>query len=151
REAVEQYQGSAQSRGHSLELRLPDHPLVAVTDRDRVSRIVGNLISNAIKYTPPPGHVVVTGSTRQGDGAPGPGRWVELRVSDSGPGVPESERERIFEEFYRGDKQTAGGHGLGLATSRRIARLLGGDLTVADADTGGAAFSLWLPAENEVA
>jgi signal transduction histidine kinase len=149
REAVEQYRGAAQSRGHSLDLQLPRYPLVAVTDRDRVSRIVGNLISNAVKYTTPPGRVVVSGDTRTGNGAPGPGRWIELRVSDSGPGVPEAERERIFGEFYRGETQTTSGHGLGLATSRRIARLLGGDITVADSETGGAAFSLWLPTEND--
>jgi signal transduction histidine kinase len=54
----------------------------------------------------------------------------------------------VFQEFQRLDPAAADGHGLGLAIGRRVARLLGGDLTVGDAELGGAAFTLWLPAPD---
>jgi signal transduction histidine kinase len=146
REAADSYRGSARAAGHELEVRVPREPLPCVTDRSQVLRIVGNLLSNAVKYTPPPGRVVLeVEAAMEGEG-PGEGRWIEVRVRDTGPGIPEEERERIFDEFHRLDRGRANGHGLGLATSRRIARLLGGEITVAEADGGGAAFSLWLPA-----
>lgn len=148
REAEEQYRGSARAAGHEIELRLPDGPLPALTDHARVLRIVGNLVSNAIKYTPPPGRVVLEAQAVEGSPASREGRWIEFRVCDTGPGIPEAERERIFDEFHRLHDARAQGHGLGLATSRRIALALGGDVTVADAETGGAAFSLWLPARR---
>ncbi|MEW5928603.1 MAG: ATP-binding protein [Gemmatimonadota bacterium] len=151
REAEEQYRGSARAAGHQIELRLPDGPLPALTDHARVLRIVGNLVSNAIKYTPPPGRVVLEAQATEGSPASREGRWIEFRVCDTGPGIPEAERERIFDEFHRLHTARAQGHGLGLATSRRIALALGGDITVADAETGGAAFSLWLPARRPAA
>jgi signal transduction histidine kinase len=77
---------------------------------------------------------------------PGECGWIELRVCDTGPGIPPGEREAIFDEFHRLHDGEAAGHGLGLASSRRIARLLGGDVTVEDAPGGGSVFSLWLPA-----
>ena len=147
-EAVEQYCGSARAAGQELELVLPENTLMASTDRARAGEIVGNLLSNAIKYTPAPGRIVVTASEAHGGGAVGSARWVELRVSDSGPGIPPSERERIFDEFHRLGGNEAQGHGLGLATCRRVADALGGRLTVADVHGGGAAFSLWLPVDT---
>jgi signal transduction histidine kinase len=148
REAEEQYRGSARAAGHEIELRLPEGPLPALTDHARVLRIVGNLVSNAIKYTPPPGRVVLEAQAVEGSPASREGRWIEFRVCDTGPGIPEAERERIFDEFHRLPDARAQGHGLGLATSRRIALALGGDISVDDAETGGAAFSLWLPARK---
>lgn len=146
RTAAAEFEGTARAAGHAFELRVPDGPLPCATDRGRVLRIVGNLLSNAAKYTPPPGRIVLETRAAEGDGTPGAGRWIELCVRDTGPGIPADERERIFDEFHRlHDGQTAG-HGLGLATSRRIARLLGGDVTVDGAPGGGSAFSLWLPA-----
>jgi signal transduction histidine kinase len=148
REAEEQYRGSARAAGHEIEVRLPDAPLPAFTDHARVLRIVGNLVSNAIKYTPAPGRLVLEAQAAEGSPVSREGRWIEFRVCDTGPGIPEAERERIFDEFHRLHTTRAQGHGLGLATSRRIARALDGDITVAHAETGGAAFSLWLPARR---
>ncbi len=71
---------------------------------------------------------------------------MEIRVSDSGDGIAPDDRERVFGEFERLPGARAEGYGLGLATSRRVAMQLGGDLTVGDSELGGAAFSLWLPA-----
>lgn len=149
RSAADEYRGAARAAGHDLEVRVAAGPLRCVTNRARVLRIVGNLLSNAVKYTPPPGRVVLEALSRSdGAGPGGGGAWIEVRVSDTGPGIPEEERERIFDEFHR-LHGGARGHGLGLATSRRIARLLCGEITVSDADTGGAAFSLWLPAREQ--
>lgn len=146
RAAAAEFAGRARAAGHAFELRLSDGPLPCVTDRARVLRIVGNLLSNAAKYTPAPGRIVL--ETRGVDGGEGAGGGsIELRVCDTGPGIPPWEREAIFDEFHRLHDGEAAGHGLGLATSRRIARLLGGDVTVDDAPGGGSVFSLRLPAE----
>jgi signal transduction histidine kinase len=148
REAAAEYEGTARAAGHAFQAVLPDTPLPCVTDRARLLRVLGNLLSNAVKYTPAPGRIVLEGATvREGDGAGGR-RWVELCVRDTGPGIPEEERERIFDEFHRLHQGDGQGHGLGLATSRRIARLLGGDITVDQADGGGAAFRVRLPASR---
>lgn len=148
REAVEDHRAAAGAAGHALEVRAPDGPLLVLADSLRVRQVVGNLLSNAIKYTPPGGRVVLdAGPASNGDG-PRAGRWVRVTVEDSGRGIPVAQREAVFQEFQRLDPGAAEGHGLGLAIGRRVARLLGGDLTVGDAEIGGAAFTLWLPAAD---
>ncbi|HST60367.1 MAG TPA: ATP-binding protein [Longimicrobium sp.] len=147
-EAVEDARGAAETVGHVLVWddggSVPVH-----TDPVRVREVLGNLLSNAIKYTPAPGLVTVqteaiTDDTRSRH----PGRWVAAHVHDSGPGIPLAERERVFSEFHRlHTADQTSGHGLGLAISRLIARLLGGDLTVSGEPGEGAIFSLWLPAD----
>jgi signal transduction histidine kinase len=72
-----------------------------------------------------------------------------VEVRDTGPGIPPDLHEKVFEEFFRlgnasGNGNNGNGNGLGLAISRRLARLLGGDITLDNADGGGAAFTLWL-------
>lgn len=147
RAAAAEFGGTARAAGHAFDLRLVDAPLPCVTDRGRVLRILGNLLSNAVKYTPPPGRIVLeTQSADAGNGAGGSS--IEIRVCDTGPGIPPEEREAIFDEFHRLHDGRAAGHGLGLATSRRIARLLGGDITVEDAPGSGSVFSLRLPAAS---
>jgi len=109
--------------------------------------IVENLLSNAIKYTPSNGVVRVAMTVDQSDEGR---RMACITVSDTGPGIPAEFRERIFEAFFRipSSEKVAPGSGLGLAISRRIARLLGGDLTVGAADGGGSAFTLALPIDS---
>ena len=144
-EAVDDHRAAAAAAGHALELRT-DGRLEVVTDPLRARQVLGNLLSNAIKYTPTGGRVVVdAGPARNGDG-PRAGRWVRVTVEDNGPGIPPEHRDAVFQEFQRLDPAAAEGHGLGLAIGRRVARLLGGDLTVGEAEIGGAAFTLWLPA-----
>ena len=77
--------------------------------------------------------------------APQPGRWVAIRVSDTGPGIPAERQEQIFDEFSRLGTEQASGAGLGLAISRNLARLLGGDVTVQSQVGRGSTFTLWLP------
>jgi signal transduction histidine kinase len=146
REAVDDHRAAAQAAGHALAIEAPAAPLEVLADPLRVRQVVGNLLSNAIKYTPPGGRVVVAaGPASNGDG-PRPGQWVRVTVEDSGPGIPAEHRESVFQEFQRLDAGKAEGHGLGLAIGRRVARLLGGEVTVGEAEIGGAAFTLWLPA-----
>jgi signal transduction histidine kinase len=70
---------------------------------------------------------------------------IAIRVADTGPGIPADKQERIFQEFTRLDPEAEQGAGVGLAISRRIARLLGGDITVESAEGRGSTFTLWLP------
>jgi len=105
----------------------------------RLTRAVRNLLDNAQHHAT--GAVRVALTTAHGR--------VSVRVTDDGPGVPEADRERIFERFVRLDdarSRDAGGSGLGLAIARTIARSHDGDLTVTDAPGGGAAFEITLPA-----
>ncbi|HUE96118.1 MAG TPA: ATP-binding protein, partial [Longimicrobiaceae bacterium] len=85
------------------------------------------------------------------DGGPGRGgAWAAVQVTDPGPGIPAEELDRIFDEFHRVPGTSGSGHGLGLAISRRVARLLGGDVTVRSVLGEGSTFILWLlPAAEE--
>jgi signal transduction histidine kinase len=105
--------------------------------------VLGNLISNAVKYTPSGGTVCVRASVVTDTAL---GRAIALDIADNGPGIPANLRERVFDEFFRvpgGSK--ADGAGVGLAIARRVARMLGGDLRVGDTPGGGATFTLLLP------
>jgi len=144
-EAAEDHPNRDGLPGPVLDVVAPDAPLVVSTDRERVRQIVDNLVSNAIKYTPSGGRVTLGLSAAEaGEGPPG-GPWLRTWVADSGPGIPAAERERIFLDFQRLHGSSVAGFGLGLAISRRIARLLGGEVTLESEEGRGSVFSLWLP------
>jgi signal transduction histidine kinase len=105
-------------------------------DPDALERVLRNLIDNALAAIQPTGRIEVQLRRRNGT--------VEALVVDDGPGVPEHQRQRIFERFVRLDPGKPG-HGLGLAIARRIAHQHHGDLTC-DATSKGARFTLCLPA-----
>ncbi len=148
REVVEDAFASVQPLADQKGLRFrvpPPGGLPALTtDGDRVRQILVNLFSNAVKFTDD-GEVTVsvTAPHADGDGAP---RWLEIRVTDTGAGIAPENRERIFHEFEQvvgaGGR---GGTGLGLPISRKLARLLGGDLLVESALGVGSTFILRLP------
>lgn len=147
-EAGEDHRPAAVSAGHMIECTMTG-PVRVYTDPGRVRQVLGNLLSNAIKYTPAPGRISVRVERVDADGAR-PGDWAVIRVSDTGPGIPPEKRDAVFDEFSRlHDGTGIQGHGLGLAISRRVARLLGGDLDVTGAEGEGATFSLWLPLRDE--
>ena len=129
---------------HGVDVTVAAQPAPIVTDPVRVQQILSNLISNAIKYTPSGGKIrvsIVRGGPHQERG-----EQLGIEVRDTGPGIPPELQAKVFEEFFRvrgAGANGANGNGLGLAISRRIARLLGGDVTVADGDGGGSAFTLW--------
>jgi PAS domain S-box-containing protein len=117
-------------------------------DEARVRQIVINLLSNAVKFTPAEGadhrqrrHE----RRRRGRGALAPGPWIYLRVEDTGLGIPTERLDAIFEPFEQGRISDAHrGSGLGLSISRRLAGLMGGDLTVRSDVGSGSQFFLWL-------
>ena len=125
-------------------------PLPVRGDQDLMREAVSNLVDNAIKFTPAGGRVRI--EARMAGGR------AFLRVSDTGPGVPRQERERIFDRFYRGERSgKAPGHGLGLSIAELIANLHGFTLTVEDNNPGArfeliaAAASASAPRERETA
>ncbi|HET7234355.1 MAG TPA: ATP-binding protein [Longimicrobium sp.] len=151
-EALEDHRGAAEAAGHVLAWEGGREVVPVTTDPIRVREVLGNLLSNAIKYTPAPGRITLSVERDAGDAPPRPGRWAAAHVRDSGPGIPPGARERIFGEFHRlHSTEQASGHGLGLAISRLIARLLDGELTVSGEPGEGATFSFWLPADTETA
>jgi signal transduction histidine kinase len=118
-------------------------------DRERMDQVVTNLLENAVKYSPDGGPISVTLSAGEDR--------LELRVADSGIGVPEADRERVFERFYQADDQDGrrrfGGLGLGLAISRGIIQAHGGEIwVVPNAEAGrGSVFGFNVPRRAEAA
>lgn len=114
--------------------------LRAVADVERVLQILVNLSTNAIKFTDEGGRVTVTGRSA--------GSWAEILVRDTGRGIEAGYLEQIFEPFVQVSVSpgTRGGVGLGLATSRALARRMGGDIVVESAPGAGSTFTLRLPA-----
>ncbi len=124
---------------HSITLNVPDEATVvnATAEIRRVLQIMLNLVTNAIRYAPDGTSVKVEISAEK--------NWSVISVSDEGSGLREADRERIFQKFERLGRTGDGGSGLGLYISRRLARFMGGDLTVGDTEGGGAKFTLRLP------
>jgi two-component system OmpR family sensor kinase len=128
-----------------LRLVVDGVPAQANADRQRMNLALGNLVENAIKFSPPGGTVLVR--TWTGDGE------VGVTVTDQGPGIRAAERELLFDRYYRSDHahgSRADGSGLGLAICREVAVAHGGRLWVDTEAGGGSAFSLALPAPRAV-
>ncbi|HYH79091.1 MAG TPA: GAF domain-containing sensor histidine kinase [Longimicrobium sp.] len=113
--------------------------LMAVADRERVLQVLVNLSTNAVKFTGEGGSVAITGRRA--------GPWAEIVVRDTGRGIAAEDLERIFEPFVQvaGAASTQAGVGLGLATSRLLARRMGGDIVVESTPGAGSTFTLRLP------
>jgi signal transduction histidine kinase len=139
-DVTQKFQPQAERRNMTLELDMPASAPFVRADIGLIERVLENLIENAIKYTPEGGTV----SLSLVPGADG----IEARVSDTGPGIPEADRDRIFERFYRVEKSRADapeGTGLGLAITRRILQLHDSPIEVESTPGHGAAFSFRLP------
>ena len=153
-------QSAAQAR--AIELSSVDETreeaVVYHGDEARVRQILVNLLTNAIKFTPAGGRVTIRygqQATRPDPAVPrcAGARCVYLRVEDTGSGIPKEQLVRIFDPFVQvdaGHTRTAEGSGLGLTISRRLARLMKGDIAVESEVGQGSAFTLWLPAEEDV-
>ncbi|MEU8381364.1 DUF4118 domain-containing protein [Streptosporangium sp. NPDC048865] len=122
---------------------LPEDLPEIAADPALLERVLVNLVSNAVRYSPP-GVAVLVGASADGDD--GDGEHVEIRVVDRGPGIPEESRDRVFMPFQRlGDRDNATGVGLGLALSRGLAEAMGGTLVPDETPGGGLTMVLTLP------
>jgi signal transduction histidine kinase len=139
---VAQHRSLAVQKRIQLTLRTDDAPDSVILDRQRVQQILVNLIGNALKFTEA-GTVEVVA-----DG--GAEEVLHVAVRDTGPGIPADKSEAIFEEFSRIDGD-APGTGLGLAICRRLARVMGGDVTVESVVGAGSTFHLTLPLDCRTA
>lgn len=139
---------------HRVELHLPADSPVIFVDETLIVQILGNLLENAAKYTPPGTTVTISAAVSSGecppDAAP-PDDSVTLIVADDGPGFPTAEPELLFQKFQRGRSEgNVAGVGLGLAICRAAARLHGGDIHACENPGGGARFELRLPVKSSV-
>ena len=151
------FQPLAEQKGVSLKVEQEEGtPIAIFTDDNRLRQVLKNLLSNAFKFTEKGGVELRYGRPRAGE-LPAwlkldPRRAVYFAVQDSGIGIPADKLEVVFEAFKQADGTTSrkfGGTGLGLSISRQLARLLGGDLTLASEEGAGSTFTLWLPERLE--
>ena len=141
------YEPSAEDKGLNLKLFIdPSVPSSLVIDPVRMRQCVGNLISNAIKFTES-GDVLVVATGQRGEGDT---MTITIHVSDTGCGVPADKMGRIFESFAQADGSITrryGGTGLGLPITRQLARMMGGDVTLVSDTERGSIFTLTFEAE----
>ena len=133
-----QFTSPAELKGIDLQLTVPEQELVSTVDRDKLSKILVNLMGNAIKYA----HAHIDLRLLVTDGG------YEIQVNDDGPGIPNEQKQKIFEAFYQlpDDKvATAVGTGIGLAFAKSLAEAHQGDLRLEDNIGGGSSFILSLP------
>ncbi|HWQ83026.1 MAG TPA: GAF domain-containing protein, partial [Anaerolineales bacterium] len=132
----------AQDYGVIVHSKVPPG-LVASADLTKITRVITNLLDNALKFTPPGGKVAFTGAS--GDGL------IELRISDSGPGVPVDFREKIFDQFAQvpGQRGRRRGSGLGLTFCKLAVEAHGGRIWVETPSSGGSVFVFTLPAASQ--
>jgi len=154
---------TARARQQQIKLRAepPTTALTVSADPQRLAQILGNLIENALRYTPVGGSVIVRVSSELSAGGHATQssklktyNWVVFEVADTGVGIPPNELPRVFERFYRTDKARAretGGSGLGLAIVQRLVEMQGGQIWAGSATGHGTTFSVALPAAPAIA
>lgn len=124
--------------GEDVRLVTDLHDVSAHVDATRVHQIVSNLLSNALKFTPAGGEVLLELRSEDDDAV--------IRVRDTGPGIPSDELPHVFDRFFRGREVRAGGSGIGLTVARELARAHGGDVVAAGEPGHGTTFAVRLPA-----
>jgi two-component system sensor histidine kinase SenX3 len=143
-EAVDRVRTSAQARGISV-VRSGDHGVQVRGSEAQLTTALGNLLENAVNYSPDGARVVIGARTVEEPDGP----IVEVNVVDEGIGIAEKDVERVFERFYRADparSRATGGTGLGLAIVKHVANNHGGVVTVRSTEGYGSTFTLRLPA-----
>jgi adenylate cyclase len=142
----------AQAAAKEIELSAMCSDDVGTVDTDavRVRQILGNFLSNAIKYTPA-GSITIRTTMHEEERQGRAGLWAVVDVTDNGPGIAADQQRLLFREFQRlSTSEGTIGAGIGLAISRRLARALDGDVAV-DSEVGrGSTFGLWLPVEESI-
>jgi len=125
----------------ALETTIREPSILVWADRDKINQVLTNLIGNAIKFTPVQGRITVSASRNGGES-------VQVSVSDTGPGVPPDEKEKIFAKFYQiaeVNGENSKGTGLGLAIAKALVELHGGKIWVESEPGRGSTFSFTLP------
>jgi signal transduction histidine kinase len=141
RETVENHQIQAQEREVRLTLEMPPSLPLVLADRDRLTQVMGNLLSNALRYVPDGGRIGVQVTEQRQE--------VIVTVVDDGPGIPSEDLPHLFDRFWRGDqarRQATGGSGLGLTIARRLVEAHGGRLWAQSLEGEGSTFAFTLPA-----
>ena len=151
-EVLAEFEEMARIRAIILESRFESPALEAEMDIPRMQQVIRNLVSNAIKFSPPGGHVVLgiahSQARRRGDES-----MLEVVVTEEGPGIPPHELELVFDKFEQSSKTKsgAGGTGLGLAITREIVNAHGGQVFARNRDPIGVEFHVLLPVVHQVA
>jgi PAS domain S-box-containing protein len=145
RDVVDQVlEGVPVDNGHEVVVQLPDEPLAARVDPEKLRQVFSILVDNALRYSPDGGTITVGAALRQGT--------VEVSVADEGIGIPQADQEQIFRKFYRGAdaelRVGAGGTGLGLFIARGLVTAMGGRIWVASREGEGSRFAFELPATS---
>jgi two-component system, NtrC family, sensor histidine kinase GlrK len=149
--SVQTIQLTARRKGIRLEILCPTALPLLFLDEGRMQQVLDNLLNNAMKFTPDGGVVRIAASLQENAGERRGDRWVEVRVSDTGAGIPSEEIERIFNKFYQSphhQNHQERGTGLGLAIARHIVAAHGGRLWVESQLGKGSTFILLLPAHS---
>lgn len=133
------YESIAKRQQTPLRLELPNQPVYVKIDEQKFEHLIGNLLSNAFKFTPPGGRVTLRLSIPIGG-------HCAIQVEDNGPGIPERDLPHIFERFYRGERAygSTPGTGIGLALAREIVELHGGEIRAENRADGGSLFTVTL-------
>lgn len=134
----------AEQQGLHVEYHPGEPDLKALTDPDRITQVLTNLLANAIQYTPAGGTIRVATGKQETEGR----KWAVITVTDTGMGINEEELPHIFERFFRGEQprqMQVPGTGLGLAIAKELVELQGGRITVKSKVNEGSSFTIWLP------
>jgi signal transduction histidine kinase len=138
--AADQLRPQANAKRQQLRCEPAESAPTVFADRDKLLAAVGNVIDNAIEYTPAAGEVLVRVVTE--------GDWVRVDVQDNGPGISAEEQPKVFEKFFRGRNASPlqnRGNGLGLAFTREVVRMHGGDVDLHSIPGEGSTFTIRLP------
>jgi two-component system phosphate regulon sensor histidine kinase PhoR len=141
---VADFESTASDKKQTVRVAIAPEAASMVVDPAKLHDVLRNLVENAVNYTPDGGSVEVHADVYDD-------HRYRVIVQDTGPGIPPEDLSRVFERFYRVDKSRArpGGTGLGLAIVRNLVHVLGGEIAVANRDTGGASFTILLPIPDE--
>jgi len=139
---IDLFQAEADDKKISLSFENSSPDTVALLDPQRINQVVGNLVSNALRYTPDGGSVFISIEKSN--------MRIKLHVSDNGPGVPTEDLSNIFQRFWRGEKsrsRASGGAGLGLAITKQLVEGQGGTIQAENLENGGLRITIQFPVQ----
>jgi len=143
RQLLQAFRPTAQTKGVTLQLQSTEQLPTLVLDEDRMAQVLRNLLSNALRYTPPGGTVTLALGLEESR--------VHCTVSDTGPGIAQQALDNVFERFWRADEARAhfsGGAGLGLSICKALVEAHGGTMWAKSAEGEGSTFGFYLPVDE---